>query len=104
MANKCAICGAEINLIQTQKLADGNCICRKNCRSKGMKAFDYVHANLPSVQSHLEQVERGTKLWEYFFVPRLKTKNKALLYTSIQKRLRYECYYRSTERKMQVLF
>ena len=77
MANKCAICGAEINLIQTQKLADGNCICRKNCRSKGMKAFDYVHANLPSVQSHLEQVERGTKLWEYFFVPRLKTKNKA---------------------------
>ena len=49
----------------------------KNCRSKGMKAFDYVHANLPSVQSHLEQVERGTKLWEYFFVPRLKTKNKA---------------------------
>lgn len=26
MANKCAICGAEINLIQTQKLADGNCI------------------------------------------------------------------------------
>ena len=77
MANKCAICGAEINLIQTQKLADGNCICRKNCRSKGMKAFDYVHANLPSVQSHLEQVERGTKLWEYFFDPRLKTKNKA---------------------------
>ena len=50
MANKCAICGAEINLVQTQKLADGNCICRKNCRSKGMKAFDYVHANLPSVQ------------------------------------------------------
>ena len=42
-----------------------------------MKAFDYVHANLPSVQSHLEQVDRGTKLWEYFFVPRLKTKNKA---------------------------
>ena len=30
MANKCAICGADINLIQTQKLADGNCICRKN--------------------------------------------------------------------------
>ena len=30
MANKCAICGAEINLIQTQKLADGNFICRKN--------------------------------------------------------------------------
>lgn len=30
MANKCAICGAEINLVQTQKLADGNCICRKN--------------------------------------------------------------------------
>ena len=37
MANKCAICGAEINLFQTQKLADGNCICRKTCRKKGFK-------------------------------------------------------------------
>ena len=26
MANQCAICGADINLIQTQKLSDGNCI------------------------------------------------------------------------------
>ena len=77
MANKCGICGADINLMQTQKLADGNCICRKNCRSKGFKVFDYVHTNLPSVQSYLEQVERGTRLWEYFFEPRLKTKNKA---------------------------
>lgn len=38
MANKCAICGADINLIQTQKLSDGNCICRKNCRKKGFKS------------------------------------------------------------------
>ena len=37
MANQCAICGADINLIQTQKLSDGNCICRKNCRKKGFK-------------------------------------------------------------------
>lgn len=42
MANQCAICGADINLIQTQKLSDGNCICRKNCRKKGFKVFDYV--------------------------------------------------------------
>ena len=55
MANKCAICGAEINLIQTQKLADGNCICRKNCRKNGFKEYDYVHGNLPGVKAHLAQ-------------------------------------------------
>ena len=62
MANQCAICGADINLIQTQKLSDGNCICRKNCRKKGFKVFDYVHSNLPGVKAHLAQVERGKKL------------------------------------------
>lgn len=76
MANKCAICGAEINLIQTQKLADGNCICRKNCRAKGMKAFDYIHSTLPQVKAHLAQVERGTKLWEHYFVQKMKEKDK----------------------------
>lgn len=76
MANKCAICGADINLIQTQKLADGNCICRKNCRKKGFRAYDYVHGTLPGVNAHIAQVERGTKLWEHFFVPRKKTKDK----------------------------
>ena len=76
MANKCGICGADINLMQTQKLADGNCICRKNCRSRGFKVYDYVHGNLPGVKAHLDQVERGTKLWDHYFVPRLKTKDK----------------------------
>lgn len=76
MANKCAICGAEVNVFQAQKLADGNYICRKNCRSKGMKRFDYIHADLNQVQAHLAQVERGTKLWEHYFVPKLKEKNK----------------------------
>lgn len=37
MANQCAICGADINLIQTQKLSDGNCICRKNCRKRASR-------------------------------------------------------------------
>lgn len=52
MANKCAICGAEINLFQTQKLADKNCICRKTCRKKGFKAFDYVHADLAAFNGY----------------------------------------------------
>lgn len=77
MANQCKICGAEINVFGTQKLADGNCICRKNCRSKGFGAFDYVHAALPQVTSHIEQVEKGTKLWEHYFAPKLKEKDKA---------------------------
>ena len=70
MADKCAICGAEINVFQTQQLVDGACICRKNCRAKGFKDFDFVHGSLPQVQAHLAQIERGTVLWNHFFVPR----------------------------------
>ena len=40
MANKCGVCGADINLMQTQKLADGNCICRKNCRGYNDRVGD----------------------------------------------------------------
>ena len=68
----CAICGAEINLIQQQKLADGAFICRKTCKNKGFKDFDYMHATLPQVKAHLAQVERGTKLWQTYFVPKRK--------------------------------
>ena len=77
MANQCSICGAEINVFGTQKLADGSCICRKNCRSKGFREFDYVHATLPQVTAHIKQVENGTKLWEHYFIPKLKEKDKA---------------------------
>ena len=42
------------------ELSDGNCICRKNCRKKGFKVYDYVHSNLPSVKAHLAQAERST--------------------------------------------
>lgn len=76
MAETCKICGAEINVFQTQKLSDGNAICRKNCRSKGFRTFDYVHATLPQVTAHLKQVEQGTKLWEHYFAPRQKEKDQ----------------------------
>ncbi|CBL17239.1 hypothetical protein RUM_10860 [Ruminococcus champanellensis 18P13 = JCM 17042] len=29
--NTCAICGASIHIFQSQKLADGNYLCRKVC-------------------------------------------------------------------------
>lgn len=74
--NNCAICGVEVGLMSGQKLADGNYICRKNCRSKGLKEFDFVHADLLAVNAHLAQVEFGTKAWEQLFVPLLKTKEK----------------------------
>lgn len=77
MSNECKICNSQINVFQTQKLSDGNSICIKNCRSKGFKKFDFVHATLNDVLSHLKQVEKGTKLWEFYFVPRLKEKNKS---------------------------
>lgn len=76
MANTCAICGAEVNLIKGQKLADGNYICRKNCRSKCMKLFDCVHADLNQVQAHIAQVEKGTKLYEHYFVEQKKERSK----------------------------
>ena len=78
MANQtCAICGAEINVFQSQKLTDGAYICRKTCKKKGFTEYDYMHASLPMVKDHLEQVELGTKLWNTYFVPRLKTKDKS---------------------------
>ena len=77
MANTCAICGTTINVFQSQKLADGNYICRKECCKKALtKYFDFVHATLPEYQSHVAQVERGTKIWEQLFISRLKTKDK----------------------------
>ena len=48
MANKCGICGADINLMQTQKLADGNCICRKNCRSSASRCTTMCMATYPA--------------------------------------------------------
>lgn len=77
MANTCAICGATINVFQSQKLADGNYLCRKECCKKALtKYFDFVNATLPEYQNHVAQVERGTKIWNELFVPRWKTKDK----------------------------
>jgi len=72
----CAICGAEVGLISEQKLADGNYICRKVCAKKCLKIFNKVEATLNSVNSHIEQVEFGTKVWNQIFVPLTKTKVK----------------------------
>mgnify|MGYP003316720271 CR=1 FL=1 len=72
----CAICGAEVNLLSEQKLADGNFICRKVCAKKCFKALDLVGGNLDTVKAHHEQVEFGTKVWNQIFVPLKKTKNK----------------------------
>lgn len=72
----CAICGAEVGLISEQKLADGNYICRKVCSKKCLKIFNKVEATLDSVNSHIEQLEFGTKAWNQIFVPLTKTKVK----------------------------
>ena len=74
--HNCAICGAEIGLMSEQKLADGNFICRKVCSKKTFKVFDKVSATLGDVTAHIEQIEKGTKIWEDIFVPLMKTKNK----------------------------
>ena len=74
--HNCVICGAEIGLISAQKLADGNYICRKNCRSKLFKTFDCVPATLQEVKDHIAQIEWGTKVWNQIFVPLKKTKVK----------------------------
>lgn len=74
--HNCAICGAEVGLLSEQKLADGSFICRKVCSKKTFKIFDKVEATLGDVLAHIEQIERGTKIWEAIFVPLMKTKNK----------------------------
>lgn len=74
--HNCAICGAEIGVIAAQKLADGNYICRKNCRKKLFKTFDCVPASLQDVTDHIAQIEWGTKVWNQIFVPLKKTKVK----------------------------
>ena len=74
--NTCAICGAEVNLFTGQQLADKTYICRKVCAKKCLKIFDFVPATLDEVKSHIEQVEKGTKVWNQIFVPLQKTKVK----------------------------
>ena len=72
MSKKCAICGADVNLFQTQKLGDGSRICRKTCRRLGLPSFEYEHADLARVRAHHAEAALGGKLWEQFFVPRME--------------------------------
>ena len=74
--HNCAICGAEIGLVSEQKLADGNFICRKVCSKKTFKIFDKVHATLGDVTAHIEQVEKGTRIWNELLLPLKKAKDK----------------------------
>lgn len=74
--HNCAICGAEIGLLSEQKLADGNYICRKVCRKKTLKIFDCIPATLDDVTAHIEQIEKGTKIWYELLLPLKKSKNK----------------------------
>ena len=74
--NNCAICGAEVNLMSGQKLADGNYICRKVCRKKTFKLFDCIPATLGDVTAHIEQVEKGTRIWNELLLPLKKSKDK----------------------------
>ena len=74
--HNCAICGAEVGLMSGQKLADGNYICRKVCRKKLLKNFDCIPATLGDVTAHIEQVEKGTRIWNELLLPLKKSKNK----------------------------
>lgn len=74
--NTCSICGAEINIFTGQQLADKTHICRKVCAKKCLKNFEFVPATLDEVKNHIEQVEKGTKIWNQIFVPLQKTKIK----------------------------
>ena len=74
--NTCAICGAEVNLITGQALADKQYICRKVCGKKCLKDFNKVEATLGDVTAHIAQVERGTKIWNEVLLPLQKSKNK----------------------------
>ena len=81
--HNCAICGAEIGLVSEQKLADGNFICRKVCSKKTFKNFDKVSATLSDVTSHIEQVEKGTRIWNELLLPLKKAKDKSVKLKSL---------------------
>ena len=74
--HNCAICGAEVGLISEQKLADGNYICRKVCSAKTFKIFNKVEATLSDVTAHIEQIEKGTRIWNELLLPLKKSKDK----------------------------
>ena len=74
--HNCAICGAEVGLMSEQKLADGNYICRKVCSKKTFKNFDKVSATLGDVTAHIEQIEKGTRIWNELLLPLKNAKNK----------------------------
>ncbi len=74
--HNCAICGAEVGLLSEQKLVDGSFICRKVCSKKTFKIFDKVEATLGDVTNHIEQVDKGTKIWNELLLPLKKAKNK----------------------------
>ena len=74
--HNCAICGTEIGLMSEQKLVDGNFICRKVCSKQTFKIFDKVNATLGDVTAHIEQVEKGTRIWNELLLPLKKTKDK----------------------------
>ena len=74
--HNCAICGAEVGLMNGQKLADGNYICKKVCGKKTFKLLDKVAASLYDVTAHIEQIEKGTKIFNEVILPLKKTKNK----------------------------
>ncbi|MBE5767547.1 MAG: DUF4428 domain-containing protein [Clostridiales bacterium] len=73
----CAICGAEVNLLSGQKLADGNYICRKVCGKKCFNNLDKVSAHLSEITEHFEQIEKGTRIWNEVLLPLKESKNKA---------------------------
>ena len=74
--HNCAICGAEVGLVSEQKLADGNYICRKVCSAKTFKIFNKVEATLSDVTAHIEQIEKGTRIWNELLLPLKKSKDK----------------------------
>ena len=76
MSKKCAICGADVNLLQSQKLGDGNHICRKTCKKLGLPDFEYEYSDLERVKAHHAEAALGVKLWEQFFAPRLMETNE----------------------------
>jgi hypothetical protein len=74
--HNCAICGAEVGLMNGQKLADGNFICKKVCGKKTFKLMNKVEATLGDITAHIEQIEKGTKIFNEVILPLKKTKNK----------------------------
>ena len=81
--HRCAICGAEVGLLQQIKLRDNHFVCGR-CAARTHPLFTPVNVKtLLMFQEHLKQLEAGKVLYETLFVPRKRGADNSMKLKSL---------------------